>query len=226
MEGSQPATTHPSSATVSVPASNVSFTSAGAAGSSTKTRKVKVDGARKIWNTWTHTTTKSVEIAISRFCKVDGLKIKRKSRINDHSGKTIWWFVVHGDESKLCELENKWEQVSVQTLWELHPCYRPSSLATVTDSEPQQSEAILDHNIVEPAANTTVIPIDAHANTSITNTGDTHKTAHENPSASTSTLNTGDTHEIDTDGPLPELGKSADKPLNVNGDTDHNIFLP
>ena len=55
--------------------------------SSTKMTKVKVDGARKIWNTWTHTTTKTIEIAISRFCKVDGLKIKRKSRINDRSGK-------------------------------------------------------------------------------------------------------------------------------------------
>ena len=71
-----------------------------------------------------------------------------------------------------------------------------------------------------------MIPVDAHANTSITNTGDTHETAHANPSASTSTLNTGDTHEIDTDGPLPEPGKSADQPLNVNGDTDHNTFLP
>ena len=89
--------------------------------------KVKVEGARRIWNTWIHTTTKSVETAIAKFCgKIEGLRVKRKTRVSERSGKTLWWFVIHGEERKLCDLESLWERVSVHTSWEIRSCFMPA----------------------------------------------------------------------------------------------------
>lgn len=110
--------------------------------SASASAKVRVEGARRIWNTFIHATVKTVESAISRFCKVDGLKIKRKLRTNHRTGKPSWWFVVHGEETKLCELESKWDNLHTQASWVLQSCYKPvaddneSSSATVGDNSP------------------------------------------------------------------------------------------
>ena len=37
--------------------------------------------------------------------------VKRKLKENSATNKTRWWFVLHGSESLLCELEEKWPQV-------------------------------------------------------------------------------------------------------------------
>ena len=110
--------------------------------SASASAKVRVEGARRIWNTFIHATVKTVESAISRFCKVDGLKIKRKLRTNHRTGKPSWWFVVHGEETKLVELESKWDNLHTQASWVLQPCYKPaaddneSSSATAGDNSP------------------------------------------------------------------------------------------
>ena len=49
--------------------------------------RVQIEGARRVWNTYIHATTKTVENAISRFCLVEGLNIKRKTRTNNRTGK-------------------------------------------------------------------------------------------------------------------------------------------
>ena len=40
--------------------------------------RTNVDGARKIWGTMNQTSVKTVQNAISHFCKMDGLSIKKK----------------------------------------------------------------------------------------------------------------------------------------------------
>ena len=57
-------------------------------------------------------------------------------------GKTNWWFVIHGEESKLCELENEWERISVQTSWEIRSCFMPA---------PEDSENITTHVSLSPS---------------------------------------------------------------------------
>ena len=87
----------------------------------------KVNGVRRVWGTLHHTTTKSVQNVISRLCNIEGLSIRRKTRIS-HS-KTTWWFVIHGDESLLCELDSKWAVVNMQTCWALQICSKPVDMA-------------------------------------------------------------------------------------------------
>ena len=65
--------------------------------------RVRVEGARRIWGTMKHTTTN----AISRFCKIEGLSIRRKVCNNPSTQKESWWFVIHVDEVLLNELESK-----------------------------------------------------------------------------------------------------------------------
>ena len=84
-----------------------------------------MEGAQRIWNTYVHATTKIIEKA-SRFCKGKGLRFKRKTRMNGHTGKMIWWFVVHRDESTLDELDSKWEHLHTQASWVLQPCTKPA----------------------------------------------------------------------------------------------------
>lgn len=78
--------------------------------------RVKVEGARKIWATHPHATVKTVENVIARFCNIQGLRIRRKTRRNGTSGRSIWWFVIHADETVLGELDKKWDRVHANLL--------------------------------------------------------------------------------------------------------------
>ena len=63
----------------------------------------------------------------SHLCDIEGLNIRRKTRIS-HS-KTIWWFVIHCDESLLCELDSKCAVVNMQTCWDLKIFSNPVDMA-------------------------------------------------------------------------------------------------
>jgi len=95
--------------------------------------RVRVEGARRVWGTMKHTTTKSIKNAISRFCKIEGLNIKRKVHSNPSSKKESWWFVVHANEVLLSELDNKWNSVNLQTSWVLQHCSKPADTASPTN---------------------------------------------------------------------------------------------
>ena len=108
---------------------------------SVSTNKIKVVGARRIWGTLKSSSTKIVKSVILRVSKIEGeLRIKRKDKENPTTGRPKWWYVVHGSESTLMELEAKWDQVKVQTSWKLEPCFLTESQnisppsATTTDA--------------------------------------------------------------------------------------------
>jgi len=70
-------------------------------------------------------------------CKIDGgLRLKRKAKDNPITNRTKWWFVIHADEHLLSELDAKWEQVKLQTLWKLEPCFKLDKL----ENAPIESE--------------------------------------------------------------------------------------
>ena len=92
------------------------------------TPRVTVEGARRIWGTHHHATTKTIENAISRFCNVQGLRIKRKTSRNRQTQKTSRWFVIHAQESVLQELDSKWDALSTQTSWTLKQCTKPQDI--------------------------------------------------------------------------------------------------
>ena len=49
--------------------------------------RVEVDGARKVWGTHPHATSKTVENAIVRFCQIQGLRVRRKTSTNEGNCK-------------------------------------------------------------------------------------------------------------------------------------------
>lgn len=107
------------------------------AGTGTGKRKVQVVGAHRVWGTMKDSTVKSVKNVISRVCKIDGgLHVKRKTKDNPITNRTKWWFVIHADEHLLSELDAKWEQVKLQTLWKLEPCFKLDKL----ENAPTESE--------------------------------------------------------------------------------------
>ena len=63
---------------------------------------------------------------------------------------------MHGDESVLSNLESRWDQVSVQTSWQLQPCYMhtdPESVAVNDNTEDTSAASepvpIREHTPVE-----------------------------------------------------------------------------
>ena len=98
-------------------------------------------GARKIWGTMKDSTVKSVKNVISCVCKIDGgLRVKRKTKENPVTNRTKWWFVIHADECLLSDLDAKWEQVKLQTLWKLEPCFKPENPPTEAETPPTEAE--------------------------------------------------------------------------------------
>ena len=98
--------------------------------------KVKVDGARRIWNTIPTCSAKAVALTISKLIptKLD-LRVKRKTKSMPNNAKSVWWFVVHGTEYDLTILERDWDKIHQQTLWSLQSCYMsPSSVLPNTEN--------------------------------------------------------------------------------------------
>ena len=62
--------------------------------------RVRVEGACRVWGTMKHTIPLRLYIknAISRFCKIESLSVRRKVRNNPSTQKESWWFVIHADE--------------------------------------------------------------------------------------------------------------------------------
>ena len=51
-------------------------------------------------------TATSLKIAISKFCPVTTLRIKRKTVSDDVGHVNRWWFIIHAVENVLLNLEN------------------------------------------------------------------------------------------------------------------------
>ena len=113
--------------------------------------RVRVDGAHRVLGTMSHSTSQYVGNAISHFCNISGLKIRRETRSID-SGKTSWWFVIHADEAVLCELDTKWESVNLQTSWLLQSCSKPAFTIAEEDSHAGDFEGPLEGSRTGEAA--------------------------------------------------------------------------
>ena len=117
----------------------------------------KVVGARRVWGTLSMCTTGAVHSAIKRFCGIESVRVKRKSRIMPN-GNHQWWFVIHDDESVLSDLDTKWNLVQVQTSWKLECCYKPSvPLQQADNINVSTVNKDMSHSIVELNCATTVI---------------------------------------------------------------------
>ena len=88
----------------------------------------RVVGARKIWGTLKNSSVSSIKSVISRLCNIDGgLRVRRKDQEGSMTKRSRWWYVVHGNEPLLNQLETKWDQVKLQTSWKLEPCFMHES---------------------------------------------------------------------------------------------------
>ena len=63
------------------------------------------------------------------------LHVKRKTKVVQ--GREIWWFVLHGEEAVLKNLDAEWEMIAIQTNWKIEPCFKtyPHETATVASSQ-------------------------------------------------------------------------------------------
>ena len=68
------------------------------------TEKIRVEGARRVWGKMKVTTATSLKIAISKFCPVTTLRIKRKTVSDDVGHVKRWWFIIHAAENVLLNL--------------------------------------------------------------------------------------------------------------------------
>ena len=110
-------------------------------------QKEKVVGARRIWGTMKTTTVATVTSALSRLTSVGGrLQIRRKFKTTT-GNRSRWWFVVRGSEEDLCNLENEWDRINIQTSWKLEVCYK------LVENPPPQDQDQASANCETDAAN-------------------------------------------------------------------------
>ena len=82
--------------------------------------KVKVEGVRRVWGTFSVCSTGTIQSAIKKLCAIDSVRVRKKSKERPN-GKVCWWFVIHDDEANLQVIDSKWEKVQLQTSWKLEP---------------------------------------------------------------------------------------------------------
>ena len=90
--------------------------------------KVKVPGVHKVWEMMKSCAENIVSNIIAQFCPAVSanrqLSIKFKTTDSASGGHIMkWWFVIHGVEDLLNELQDKWENIAVQTSWKLEECF-------------------------------------------------------------------------------------------------------
>ena len=112
------------------------------------------------------------------------LRIRKKTR-ELAENKTIWWFVIHGDEQDLCTLDDDWDKVHLQTNWRLENCFAPSN------NSPDPKNFVSDPN--SPSATGTTDPgpsVTEEAETTIKDTNTTPIAADDDGCSSATTLPT------------------------------------
>ena len=63
--------------------------------------RVSVDGARRVWGAFSHCTPTVIQSTIAKLTSIkDKLNVKRKTKVSTNN-KSVWWFVIHGQESIL-----------------------------------------------------------------------------------------------------------------------------
>ena len=80
-----------------------------------------------MWGTLSMCTSGAVQSAIRRFCSIDSVHVRRKSK-EFPNGKVRGWFVLHDKEEILKALDAKWNLVEVQTSWKLEPCFMSATM--------------------------------------------------------------------------------------------------
>ena len=109
------------------------------------TKKEKVEGARRVWGTFSMCTASAIHNTIKKLCGIDSVRVKRKTK-ELSNGKMCWWFVLHDEEAKLQAIDAKWEQVEFQTVWKLEPCFRRASTPVSQQlSLPQHGDSSREH---------------------------------------------------------------------------------
>ena len=103
------------------------------------TGKCKVVGARRIWGPFYFCSPNAVLGCIKKLTGIDAKLRARKKTKDLANNKTIWWFVLHGDEKDLCTLDEEWDKVHLQTSWRLESCFAP--LTTGDTASPNNSPA-------------------------------------------------------------------------------------
>ena len=92
----------------------------------TKKKRVPILEARRVWGTMRCTSSHAVSVAL-KLTNIDTSKlvVKRKFKCSTTKPNCIekWWFIVRGEEELLCQLEEKWGAVAVQTAWKLQPAF-------------------------------------------------------------------------------------------------------
>jgi len=86
--------------------------------------KVRIPGVRKVWGTMKSCTAHTVSNTIAQLCPTVSAKLqlrrKFKTSGSANGGRTTkWWFVIRGAEDVLIELQDKWENIALQTSWKL-----------------------------------------------------------------------------------------------------------
>ena len=110
--------------------------------------KEKVPGARRVWGTMKSCTSGTIKGAIARFCNIIDIRVKRKTK-QIGENKERWWFVIHGNEESLANLDLLWERVQIQTSWKLETCFKAA--ASTSHSTLQSFPTPLDSQATAPA---------------------------------------------------------------------------
>ena len=117
-----------------------------AAGDSDKHRaREVVIGVRRIWGTVkssSHLSVKNAIVQLAGIENIESIHVKRKYK-SASAGKPRWWYIIHAEEEAILKpLEEKWENIKLQTGWRLERCSRP--VERLTESLPLHS----NHNNV------------------------------------------------------------------------------
>ena len=85
-----------------------------------------MDGDRRVLGDYALCTPAAIQSGITKLTSVQVMfRVKRKTKVLLNN-KSMWWFVIHSEESVLSALDAEWEKVYLQTKWSLKRCYMPS----------------------------------------------------------------------------------------------------
>ena len=98
-----------------------------------------MEGDRRVWGTLKEATMRPVKAVLSKVFThedYDGVTVHRKYK---HGRKARWWFILHGSESTLTNIEKRWNIMEIQTGWKIEHCYQPSDVSNTNLDEPSVS---------------------------------------------------------------------------------------
>ena len=94
-------------------------------------------------------------------CNIIDVRVKHKTK-QIGENKERWWFVIHGNEESLANLDSLWEGVQIQNSWKLETCFKAAASTSHSTFQSFPTPVDAQATASAPTVPSPIVPVPTH----------------------------------------------------------------